>query len=569
MFLVTTGLKEISQNEKDIVYLGENCIPSINYIKEYKVQQYFWNKKSKSIKASLYCLKVYDTILEILVPFLNNYHKVSKNKRYWDILLGNWLYSFIQVIFDRNINLNRFLKKNKKFETIFLDETCYITPLEYTDYINIINDDIYNLQLYSQILKFKGFEFERCYFKTQQKSVFDRNKTKLTRKIFFKLINFFTTNAKITLTMPYFSSIKSYFSLFFISKGQIKFDDFEDDFKIVINKHRDEKLFSNLYKGESKFIHLLCSLFEQNFPLLFLEGYGDFLQKVKEKKELNSMLYVTSNGLHTNYMYKFFIAENMDKITTASIQHGGYGVGNINPSEDYEKRVVDKFLTWGWVENSKTIPFTHERINKKITANNEGYILYVLTDMPKYVYRIQNSYNSSSIKNIYIPKSLSFISSLKKKKELVIRGYGEEYGFNPYKTILNKFSFLKVDTAKKFHESLIGARLFVVDHMHTTYLETLAMNFPTVIFIDKDYYTFRDPSLIELLYKAKILFYNEIEAASHIDKICDNIDSWWYSEEVQNAREVFCNSYAKTSTNWAKEWHSTFSRLEKIRYIKE
>jgi len=60
--------------------------------------------------------------------------------------------------------------------------------------------------------------------------------------------------------------------------------------------------------------------------------------------------------------------------------------------------------------------------------------------------------------------------------------------------------------------------------------------------------------VINLLVDANILFFNEKDAAIHINNITDNISYWWNSEKVQKAREEFCYNYAKTSDNWAKDW---------------
>ena len=67
--------------------------------------------------------------------------------------------------------------------------------------------------------------------------------------------------------------------------------------------------------------------------------------------------------------------------------------------------------------------------------------------------------------------------------------------------------------------------------------------------------------MIALLEDAKILFYDEVAAARHVNKICSNIDSWWLSNKVQLARKEFCFVYARTSNNWAKDWIREFNYI--------
>jgi putative transferase (TIGR04331 family) len=79
-------------------------------------------------------------------------------------------------------------------------------------------------------------------------------------------------------------------------------------------------------------------------------------------------------------------------------------------------------------------------------------------------------------------------------------------------------------------------------------LETLSLNIPTLCFwqdtfdvvtpIARPYY--------EMLQEVGIIFNTPEEAAKHVALHWGNIEKWWGSETVQNARILFCNQYAKT-----------------------
>ena len=61
----------------------------------------------------------------------------------------------------------------------------------------------------------------------------------------------------------------------------------------------------------------------------------------------------------SNYtLSKFYIA---DKVNSGSKlihgQHGGvYGIDFFTSHEEYERNISNLYLTWGWKEDSKTIP---------------------------------------------------------------------------------------------------------------------------------------------------------------------------------------------------------------------
>uniref|UniRef100_UPI003AF6CFF3 LIC12162 family transferase n=1 Tax=Campylobacter hyointestinalis TaxID=198 RepID=UPI003AF6CFF3 len=565
--LATTALDEFWDKKADkIIFLGEWCKTNsdIKYLKAYETMPFLWSNEQVVKAAFKECWNIYDEIMPILSNYLNNVHGIDKSSRYWKIIIGNWLWSFIQIVYDRYRCIEEFIKAYSKFDTFVLHKDNYITPVEYKDFIANISSDAYNLQLYSQIFEYLGYKFRTKRYEIGQAYTYSQQNSKI-REISYRLLNiFFAKKPSVVISNGYFSNKFSTLNLAFKSKGKIFFDHFYDSFSVSVDKNvalREE--LSEYYDGDNKFIKLLFALFEQNFPLLFLEGFSDMRKVALNKKSTKAKVYVTANYLYYNYLYKFFIAEHIDKISLVGIQHGGsYGVDNFCNAEMYERDILDYFITFGWEDNYHTKACTDEKLNQKIKSKKNGYILFVMNDMLKYLYRMDLFYQSSAIKLAYLPKTLSFFNSIGSIDRFLVRTYPVDSGFKIKQTIRNTFPNIKLDDhSKTFHCRLKNARLFVSDHMNTTYLETLAMNFPTVIFIDKNYYSFRKPEIIQLLIDAKILFYDEIEAAHHINSIYDNIDDWWLSDEVQKARREFCYHYARTSEDWAREYIKVFNNI--------
>ena len=83
--------------------------------------------------------------------------------------------------------------------------------------------------------------------------------------------------------------------------------------------------------------------------------------------------------------------------------------------------------------------------------------------------------------------------------------------------------------------------------MGTGYLETLALNIPTIIFISKkNNYVIRDDikNYYQNLKKTKIFFDDEIELSRHINNIWKEPELWWNLKEVQDAIKIFTNEFA-------------------------
>ena len=91
------------------------------------------------------------------------------------------------------------------------------------------------------------------------------------------------------------------------------------------------------------------------------------------------------------------------------------------------------------------------------------------------------------------------------------------------------------------------------------------MNIPTIIFLDKKY----PNGLIcrnmtddfQKLEDAGILFFSPKSAALAINKLGNNIDQWWFQPKVQNAREDFCNKFAKNLEDPISDLDNLFTKL--------
>ena len=155
-----------------------------------------------------------------------------------------------------------------------------------------------------------------------------------------------------------------------------------------------------------------------------------------------------------------------------------------------------------------------------------------------------------------------FLNKLKYDSLVNIRTYYGDYGWNVKSRLLGcgkKFFF---DIKTNYYKQISSSRFNVFDHM-TGYLGSLSLNKPTIIFIAKGVYSFREevkPYISDLI-EAKILFIGAEECADFINKNYEKIEMWWNTKEVQNAKNLFLNKYFRTSSNWVEEWIKEFDIL--------
>ena len=96
----------------------------------------------------------------------------------------------------------------------------------------------------------------------------------------------------------------------------------------------------------------------------------------------------------------------------------------------------------------------------------------------------------------------------------------------------------------------------------TTYLETLSLNVPTVIYLNPAHNEYTDDAMIYIneLKKSEIFFDDLQSTVNHINLIWDNVDEWWESDAVQKARSKFVNRFALKSDSFIQDFIKEMKR---------
>ena len=143
-----------------------------------------------------------------------------------------------------------------------------------------------------------------------------------------------------------------------------------------------------------------------------------------------------------------------------------------------------------------------------------------------------------------------FLMPTEVQKKVLIRikkrhpdGHPYKDYFNLTSRLLKKFKNIRHDDyTQPLRKKLQNCKLLIATLDTTTILETLSLNFPTILILDLNKFKISQDYLpyYQKLNEVGILAQNSDEANNQIIKIINNINSWWHQKEVQNARENFC-----------------------------
>lgn len=586
MHIIKTAFKKAWPNSLDnSILLGDWCknqdsIKS-NEIDKLKIIEYHFNDRKKFYDSRKEIDSIYDELLIILTSSLNKFFNKKNDRRYWEIIWGCWLHTFVLAFFDRNKSIESVLKKYPNSTTNILNPKSYIIATNTAEYLNNLQNDFYNFQIYSSIWhkcegKIDSVITHSYSSKKKSNSVYQNFKFLALSCIrqFFKL--FFSKSKIISFNSGF--SRKTLVKIILKSKfNVIPFELFVFKNKIIPNHDIDlrndlKNILVNYKKKKNNFLNFCLDQISDNAPIGLIEGYKNTLEI--NSKSIKNVKYLFSANGFINDNWNILCAENIKNgAKLINCQHGGgYGIQKFSGFEDYEIKIADKFITAGWKlkPNDKfiTMPLPFINKNSRTLNNKNGQIFYIKNDYSLYLYRIF-SHPVGRYADLYRKWSRRFLQNLDKNvlSNILVRPNYKFHSDFLDKKFHPKNHQLKYDNfSKSFDYQLKNCKIAISDTNQTTYLQSIALNIPTIVFWNPESSEIKKiaRSFIDDLNRVGILHYSPESAAIFLNLNHKSINKWWFSDDVQEVRFKFINNYAKISDKWVNEWVNFFKSLDNI-----
>ena len=324
----------------------------------------------------------------------------------------------------------------------------------------------------------------------------------------------------------------------------------------------DARLRSQLgFSGDSAggFVEFLSRSISRHLPTVYLEGFNDLLTQTFSENSLTKppRAIFTNTLLHRSEQFKLWAATFVTRDATKlfSGQHGGgYRVSRfLGWNEDFELSVVDKFMSWGKCKTEKNIaPTCVQSISERFSSNQYGTLLVVLGPITRNsdifgMLGVQSNGSYFKLLNDFICGLSSDI-----RAQTIVRPKSASQVRKPARVssdqVSNIFSIpVTIDHGGVgLNQRLIDSRLAVVTYNETTIPMNMMFGFPTIALWDPKYVRLNKQAeaVYHQMFEAKILFHSPQLAAEHITEIWSDIETWWNSPQVRQARENYCTHYA-------------------------
>jgi len=575
IFLATTALEESWDTSKHMLFLGKWCFdPQSKIFGELLSGEVISNPMDDPemfYEANKYIARIYESFLDKLVPILNTIHSEKHNERYWRILIGPWLYFYINAIYKRYVVIKAAVKKYPVFETIALSDESFVVPLNMLDYMLKIEQDRYNLQIFTKVLQFLGYDFFQKKIKFFLMTANDHsngsNPGRILKRIYNdyckKIYIFFQNEQSIIVKNTFFATsleyrlmIKSLFKIWVDKTDEYK------QLQAKPNRHMRTQLQEMCVK-DNEFEGLLAHILPDDCPQCFLESY-EIIKNISMKAyPVSPKVIFSATSNYFDEVFKQWAARNTELGTILiGAQHGGYyGYYQDHFYTEHEIKINDKYYSWGWDSKrsgeDSVVPFVATKLGgyKKFAADNKkNRILYTTISQSRYRFFLNVFSVSQEVpewRSLFIK---TLLPEMHKKLNIRVR----EGVHDLFETMFPDYQIESWKTSS-FLKSLEKCRICICDYCGTTFLESLSLNKPTIVFFNPE--TNRlcktEEPYFEQLRKVGILYYRPEDAAQAVNAIYGDVEGWWNRPHLQSVRLQFCERFARTSSDpigdWSKE----------------
>jgi putative transferase (TIGR04331 family) len=569
--LVTTAQEDSWNVSEPTIFLGEWCKKSNRQhvwssIDSEVVRPYGLDPKQRILDTDE-MHKLYDTLIRELSVKLNDFHNKNYSVRYWTILIGPWLGSFVMVVMNRYKALEVAIDNFDISKTILINQKGFsLTKNDYSDFREAINSDLWNNALYVEILKniknIKSQNIEILIKNTKSANFSNHKNIKFNFKSSLKksalrvsnFLQFLSRNTDAFIVNSYLPIIDEIKLKLLLGQFPIiwKSPKIDSNYFRDVELNRNDFLleFQNFNGIERELKRLINKL----IPKIYIEGYEFMCREANNLKwPSNPKFIFTSNNFTADELFKFWVGLKVEEGASYYVGQHGANYGTSYESKNWtELNTADRFYSWGWKDMYKdvnTIPaFNFKIINNLNCRYKKNGKLLLVERSPGTRDGPRDRFYESLIVHEGMVELYKLLHTTIQQKSLV-RLHHRSTTLTSWQ---QKYKPINIDSGKGGFNKLISqSRLVVFNYDSAGLLELLAMNVPVICFwkggfshllpVSKKYY--------DLLKDSGIFYDNSEKVANHINLHWEDVDSWWLSPEVQSARLEFCKQYSRVIDN--------------------
>ncbi len=476
-------------------------------------------------------------VLDQVATNLNEIHSVHYSTRYWNILVGAWLQQFADMVMFRMFDIERkaelptasaqFPPANslKQFHEFSKSES-FVARLHYDTSVQLQRQKISEGTAVTDVgnsqMRTSGRKFSRSFVTA----------TYLSRKTEV-LLNLRLGRIPQRLKAQNLPEAKR-----------------NSELRYSLSKSNS----NNSFRAQT-----IIALLPSYMPCIYVEHYVDLNQTKKpwRSKRPPKAIFTANRHLYDD-VFNYWTAlavESGSQLVLA--QHGGnYGISEFPSfSERHECLVADRYITWGWkTEGPAYRGFALPLNGRKLHPSRSKVSLLVITDqLWKYPRSIFSDMSEGSTYLDHLKSTINRLQpEIRHNALLRIHHAHQDAASSQIAWWKLHAPDIKQDLGDiHFETRLNESRLVLIAHNGTSIPDAIALNAPTIITWNDSYMKVRNSAetVFKALEEAGVFHRTPESAASFINSIWNDVDTWWNSPVTIEARKQFTDQYARTVPN--------------------
>jgi putative transferase (TIGR04331 family) len=534
--------------------------------------------------AKTYCETLIDPALLLLAERPEIRYRLGFPPRFYERLLYNWLYHFIGALYDRYISVQRAtaLGGDICFLTARMDNAPHPTRDTLSYEILSSQSEEFNLYFYSDIITYLKLP--------QQASLARKLDTDLplwdlgfrrSRKLQAFLRTAQACSGLAGKPVHLLNQVYGFLDgsgggihspRELLSKGIFRLHPFHMLMRIPSvtpdTGFRAHPLALPRRQDET-FEKLLGAFVPRYLPFAMCECLPDIVRWAKTQPLPSKGILASSMAVWTNP--PLMVLAGVRSRPLAMIEHGGGQMMRTFISAKVQNAAADRYFAPGGTAGLPGPYFAGISARRYITAP-----LFVSTNAWRFTTRLAyyGLFRAYAYQRVNYQKA--FLRLLPPHKFPEMRLYFRDYGRGIQTGLNREFPALRYQDANQIHitQAISDTCLIVMDHYGTTLSRCMATNRPVLLFSPADLLSVEGKNIFKRLESARIWHDTPESAAAFYDELIPDgvsswadaasvVNEWWFDTATQDARERFCEAFARTSQEWAEEWLHAFDRLSK------
>ncbi|NQW03213.1 MAG: transferase [Acidobacteria bacterium] len=548
--LVTTALEDSWGQDQPLLFLGEWCRRFSRReqweARDAVVAPYHWDDRAQLHADYDRLRQLHERLLIDLSQHLNAFHRVDHSVRYWRILVGPWLGYYVQMVFDRWQCLMQATTSSVSDTVVFGADEPELVPNDMAGFQDLFVNDAWNHQEWARIIR-------ECTSVPRQEepwpqAVRPQSGPTTARDVVPGCLGRLAALAGGLARDRDFFFLATYLPLRQQWGLSWRLRQVPQHWRSPSPDHTAVRSDARAWvvPGESvtAFEAYVRTAIARQLPTAYLEGYPRLATQAAALPWPSRPRAIwTSNAFSSDDVFKAWAAAKVDQGVPLVIgQHGGhYGAGRWSFTEDHEVAISDRFFSWGWSSDAHPHVTPIGQLKAKTPVRHQAASGHtaLLTEVmvPRFSYLMFSATVSRQWLD-YLDEQFRFVAALSEsiRSALVVRPSPQDWGWDCVERWNARWPGLTLDDGRQpIDKAIKASRVSIATYNATIFLETMAMNVPTVMFWNPRHWELRaeaEPYWREMQNVG--IFHDTPEsAAAHVSAIWDDPRAWWDSLAVQ------------------------------------